>query len=301
MTTANDYRYASHVHYLLDPLSLGFFTNALTGGVLAALVCSVAGTWVVIRGMGFLGEAIGHGMLPGVAISALIGLPTLVGAALSATAMGVLVALLSRRARLSQDTAIGITFVLMLSLGVIIVSRSRSFATDITAILFGDILGIRSDEITVLIGTLIVVLIVGAVMIRPLTALSLDPGIALTLGMRPALAQAGLTLLIIAAVVASYRAVGTLLVVALLVAPPATASLWSKSILAMTAWAAVISSACVVVGLYISLYADTAGGATITATAAGVFLLASGAAALTSARRRPNRPLPCPATTKEHA
>ena len=121
--------------FLFEPFTADFMVRALVGGMLVAALCGVVGTWVVIRGMAFLGEAMAHGLLPGVATAALLGLPPVLGAAVSASIMTAGVGLVTRRARISQDTSIGLLFVAMLSIGVIIVSRSRSFATDLTAIL----------------------------------------------------------------------------------------------------------------------------------------------------------------------
>lgn len=284
--------------FLLEPLSAGFFTRALLGGLLAALICAVAGTWVVVRGMAFLGEAISHGMLPGVALATILGLSPLAGAAVSAAAMGAGIGWMTHRARLAEDTAIGIAFVGMLSLGVIIVSRSRSFATDLTAILFGDILAVRAGELTVLALALLLTCLLALVMHRPLLALTPDENLAHTLGMRPRLARMALLALVTLAVVASYRAVGSLLVVALLVAPPATASLWARSIGGVMAGAAAVASGAVVVGLYVSWYAATAAGATIAAVAATTFLLTASLRPLL-ARGRPPVPDPGHAVVTE--
>ncbi|WP_026459984.1 zinc ABC transporter permease AztB [Schaalia suimastitidis] len=260
---------------LLTPLHAPFFTNALLGGLLAALICAIAGTWVVIRGMSFLGEALSHGMLPGVAISALIGLPPLLGAAISALAMAFIIGWLSKGSRLGDDTSIGVTFVLMLSLGVIIVSYSASFATDLTAILFGDILAITPSELIPLGIALLVTILVTYLLRRPLIALAFDASLAHTLRMRPNLARIALTLLVTLALVASYRAVGTLLVVALLIAPAATAAQWSRSILHMMCLAALFGASSVVIGLYASWYLATAAGASIAFTSAFIFLIST--------------------------
>lgn len=275
----------SIIQALLKPLEAAFFTNALWGGILAALICAVAGTWVVVRGMAFLGEAVSHGMLPGVAIAAVAGASPLLGAGVSALVMAMGIGWLTRRARLSQDTAIGIAFVIMLSLGVIIVSRSRNFATDLTTILFGDILAISTPELWILGAGLSFTLLLAFLLRRPLTALALDQNLAKTLGMRPRLAQVALTILVTIAVVASYRAIGSLLVVALLVAPAATASLWARSIPAVMAWAALLGSMAVVVGLYISWFAATAAGASISVVSGMTFLLCAALRPVFSRRR----------------
>lgn len=273
---------------LLTPLSAAFFDRALAGGILAAWICAIAGTWVVIRGMAFLGEAISHGMLPGVAVAALIQAPPLLGAGLSALLMAAIISWLTRRARLSQDTAIGIAFVTMLSIGVIIVSRSRSFATDLTAILFGDILAISAAELLVLAGALLITIALAAILHRPLLALALDESLATTLKMRPRLASTALALLVALAVVASYRAVGSLLVVALLIAPPATARLLASSVRTTMILAGLLGSASVVLGLYISWFAGTAAGATISAVSGTLFLIAALLAPHCDSRRDPS-------------
>ncbi len=275
------------MHWLTDPLASTFFVNALIGGGIAALICAVAGAWVVVRGMAFLGDALAHGMLPGVAIASLLGGPAMLGAAISATVMSVGVGWLSRRHRLNDDTAIGIFFVGMLGLGVIIVSHSRTFATDLTVILFGDILAIRAGEIAVLLAGLIITVAVAFALRRPLLAMALDERIAATLRMRPAIARIALAGLVTIAVVASYQAVGTLLVVALLVAPPAAASLWASSVSGIMRGGALIGLSAVTVGLFCSWHFATAAGASIAVVA--VLAFGVSLAARAGVRRLPKR------------
>ena len=252
--------------FLLDPLSSEFMLRALVGGVLVATMSAIVGTWVVIRGMAFLGEAMAHGMLPGVAIATLLGLPVVFGAAVSALVMSAGVGFVSRRGRLSNDTTIGLLFVGMLALGVIIVSRSRSFAVDLTAILFGDVLAIGWSDVLLLAVALLVTVAVAALFHRPFVALAFDPRIARSLGLRPRLAQTVLTGLVTLAVVASYSAVGTLLVVGLLLAPAVAAGQWMRRIPATMILAAAFGSLAVLVGLLVSWHASTAAGASIALT-----------------------------------
>jgi ABC-type Mn2+/Zn2+ transport system permease subunit len=241
--------------------------RALVGGVLAAVTCAVVGTWIVVRGMAFLGEALSHGMLPGVAVALLAGWPPLVGAAVSAGVMGVGVGVVSRRAGLSHDTSIGLLFVGMLALGVAIVSRSRSFATDVTAILFGDILAIRSGDLVLLAGALVVLVGTTVLLHRPFVALAFDPRAAATLRLRPGATQIAMVLLVTATVVTSYQALGTLLVVALLLAPAAAARQWTRRLPSTMALAALFGGTAVLAGLLLSWHAGTAGGATIASCA----------------------------------
>ncbi|NQX28448.1 metal ABC transporter permease [Microbacteriaceae bacterium VKM Ac-2854] len=253
--------------WLTEPLAATFLLRALLGGALVAVMCGVVGTWVVLRGLAFLGEAMAHGMLPGVAIAGLLGLPLPLGAAASAAAMSLGVGLVARRGRLSHDTAIGLFFVGMLALGVIIVSRSRSFATDLTAILFGDVLAIRSEDVIGLAVACAVIVVAAALWHRPFVALAVDPRVAATLRLRPRLAQVVLVALVTLAVVASYQAVGTLLVVGLLLGPAAAAGPWTRRIPNTMLLAAAIGAVAVFAGLLASWHLGTAAGATIAAAA----------------------------------
>ena len=276
--------------WLTDPLSAEFFARALVGGALVAVICGVVGTWVVIRGMAFLGEAIGHGMLPGVALATVLGLPLLLGAAASAVAMSAAIGALQRRGRLSYDTSIGLLFVAMLSVGVIIVSHSRSFATDATALLFGDILAIRPADIVVLAAAIALTLAVTIGCHRAFAAF--DPRIAETLGLRPQRAHVALVGLVTLAVVASFQAVGTLLVVGLLLAPAVAARSWTARIPATMALGAAIGVLAVAIGLLVSWHFATAAGASIAAMAILLAALSSSARTLATRRMRSIHPLP---------
>lgn len=252
---------------LLAPFALDFVQRGLLGGALVAILCGVVGTWVVIRGMAFLGEALAHGMLPGVALATVLGLPVLVGGALSAVAMSVGIGALQRRAKLSYDTSIGLLFVSMLALGVIIISHSGSFATDATAILFGDILAITQADLVLLAVAAALGIAVACGFHRAFVALALDTRIASVLGLRPRLAQAVLVGLVTLAVVASYQAVGSMLVVGLLLAPAVAAGHWTTRIPTRMLLACAFGIAAVVLGLVTSWFAATAAGASVAAAA----------------------------------
>ncbi|MBO9045789.1 metal ABC transporter permease [Curtobacterium flaccumfaciens pv. flaccumfaciens] len=266
--------------WLTDPFSVDFMVRALVGGSLAAVLCAVVGTWVLVRGMAFLGEALSHGMLPGVAIATLTGVPPVLGAAVSAGVMVLGVGALRRRARLSYDTSIGLLFVGMLALGVIIVSSSRSFATDVTAILFGDVLAVTRADVGGLAIAAAVALAVAVAFHRPFTALAFDTRKATTLGLHPRLAEVVLIGLVTLAVVASYRAVGTLLVVGLLLAPAAAARAWTRHVASTMLLGAGIGAAAVLVGLLVSWHAGTAAGASIAAVAVASVVVSRALAAV---------------------
>jgi ABC-type Mn2+/Zn2+ transport system permease subunit len=279
------------VTWLTDPFSVDFMVRALVGGSLAAVLCAVVGTWVLVRGMAFLGEALSHGMLPGVAIATLTGIPPVLGAAVSAGVMVLGVGALRRRARLSYDTSIGLLFVGMLALGVIIVSSSRSFATDVTAILFGDVLAVTRADVGGLAVAAAVALAVAVAFHRPFTALAFDARKATTLGLHPRLAEVVLIALVTLSVVASYRAVGTLLVVGLLLAPAAAARAWTRHVASTMLLGAGIGAVAVLIGLLVSWHAGTAAGASIAAVAVGGVVVSRTLAAVVLRRT----PIPTPA------
>lgn len=267
------------VEWLTNPFEVGFVARALWGGLLVSAVCGLAGTWVVLRGMAFMSDAMSHGMIPGVAIAALLGGNLLIGAALSALAMALGVTVLSRNRRLSHDTGIGLLFVGMLAAGVIIVSRSQSFAVDLTGFLFGDVLAVKETDLVVLAAALAVALALTVTCHRYFTALAFDRRKAATLGMRPGLAQALMVALLTLAITASFHVVGTLLVFGLLIAPPAAMMLWANRIPVIMAGAALLGAASTAGGLLVSWHYGTAAGATIAALAVACFF-ASALAAL---------------------
>lgn len=273
------------MHWLIEPFTASFVLRALLGGALVAVICGVVGTWVVVRGMAFLGEAIGHGMLPGVALATVFGAPILLGGAVSAVSMSALIGVLQRRGRLSHDTSIGLLFVGMLSLGVIIVSHSRSFATDATAILFGDILAINDGDILALVTAAAITIVVAALMHRSFVAAAFDTRIAHTLGLRPRLAQVALVGLVTLAVVASFQAVGTLLVVGLLLAPAVSAGAWTRTIPATMVAASGFGVLAIVTGLLCSWHLGTAAGASIAASAIAFAVISGTTARIIGARR----------------
>lgn len=274
------------MYWLIEPFSADFFLRALLGGALVAIICGVVGTWVVVRGMAFLGEAIGHGMLPGVALATIAGAPAVVGGAVSAIVMSALISALQKRGRLSYDTSIGLLFVAMLSLGVIIVSHSRSFATDATSMLFGDILAMNTGDLIGLLGAAIVTIVVATALHRSFVAAAFDTRIAQTLGLRPHIAQLALVGLVTLAVVSSYQAVGSLLVVGLLLAPAVAATPWTSSIPTRMVVAAAFGMLAVGVGLLCSWYGGTAAGASIAAAAIALAALSNMTASLTTRRLR---------------
>ncbi|MGV9221297.1 zinc ABC transporter permease AztB [Streptomyces albogriseolus] len=279
------------MEWLTAPFEATFVQRALWGGILVSAICAPAGTWVVLRGMAFLGDAMSHGLLPGVALAALLGGNVMVGAVASAAVMTAGVTALGRAPRLSQDTGIGLLFVGMLSLGVIIVSRSQSFAVDLTGFLFGDVLAVRQQDLLVLAAASLAALAVSVLGHRAFLALAFDERKAHTLGLRPRLAHAVLLGLLGLAIVASFHIVGTLLVLGLLVAPPAAALPWARGVRGVMALAALLGATATFGGLLLSWHLSTAAGATVAALAVGLFFLSH---VLSGLRNRRARHAPAP-------
>lgn len=261
------------IDWLLEPFELGLQQRALIGGSLAAITLAVVGTWVVIRGMTFFGDALVHGVVPGIALAVLVGFDLMVGAAIAAAVMIGGIGLVHRQTTFSEDTGIGLLFVGMLGFGVILISRSESFAGSLTAILFGDALGVTWGDITV-IGVIGIIVVSACLLLyRHFLVLAFNEKKATLLGLQPGFAHGALLTLITLAIIGSFQTVGTLLVFGLLVGPPATAALLVRRVPTMMLTAAIIGVLSVVVGLLVSYHADTAGSATIAVTPVVLFFV----------------------------
>ncbi|HSL73678.1 MAG TPA: zinc ABC transporter permease AztB [Ilumatobacteraceae bacterium] len=260
-------------NFFADAFASDITRRALVGGLIAATTTSLIGTWVVVRGLAFFGDAMAHGVLPGIALAVIWGFDLTLGAMVSAVVMVFGINLVHRTTRLGDDTGIGLLFVGMLALGVVIISRADSFAGDLTSFLFGDVLGVRDDEIR--LGLVALALTITGLLLghRAFLALSVSRDKAETLGLRPGLAHAAMLTLLALAVVASFRVVGTLLVFGLMVAPPATAVLLVRRIPIAMVVAVGFGWLSVVLGLAISYHADTAASATMAGVAVGQFFV----------------------------
>ena len=249
--------------WFLEPFSLAFQQRALIGGALAALMTSIVGTWLVLRGMSFFGDAFVHGVVPGIAAAVVLDINPIIGAAFAAGVMVLAIEVVHRQTALSEDTSIGLLFVGMLALGVVIISRLDSYSGSLTSILFGDALGVTAADLVWQAVLATVVIAVALVLYRPLLTLSFNAEKSQLLGMKPKRTHAALLVLIAAAVIGSYQSVGTLLVFGLLVGPPATASLLARTVPRMMIYAAIIALFSVWLGLTLSYHWGTAGSATM--------------------------------------
>ena len=249
--------------WLLDPFALGIQQRALLAGSLAAIVFAVVGTWVVIRGMTFLGDALVHGVIPGIALAVMFDFNPLIGALGAALVMVVGINFVHRQTEFSEDTGIGLLFAGMLALGVILISTTDSASRTLDAILFGNALGVTTDDIAVLAAVAVITLGGTILIYRRLLVLSFNQQKAELLGLKPRATHAILLVMITLSIVGSFQTVGTLLVFGLLVGPPATAALLVRRVPTMMLTAGVIGILSVASGLIISHHADTSGSATM--------------------------------------
>ena len=259
---------------LVDPfVDNGFMLRALMAGVLVSVACAVVGTFVVLRGLAFLGDALAHGVLPGIAAAFLFGLPGILGAAVGAVVMIGGVALVTRRTRLSSDTAIGLLFVAMLALGVVIVSASDAFQGDLVAILFGEILGTTTAQLLLMGAAAVAVTIVAAIAARPFLLLSFDPEQADVAGFPSRRYHALMLLLVALTVVVAFEAVGTLLVFGMLLAPAATGALVAHRTATMMVVSVAVGTIATYLGLLASYWLDLAASAMIVLIAVTIFFV----------------------------
>ena len=264
------------MEFFIEPFALAFQQRALLGGALAALMTSVVGTWLVLRGMSFFGDAFVHGVVPGIAAAVVLDINPLIGAAVAAAVMVFAIEVVNRQTVLSEDTSIGLLFVGMLALGVVIISRLDTYSGSLTSILFGDALGVTASDLVGQAVLAVIVIAVALALYRPLLALSFNTEKAELWGMKPKRAHAALLVLIAAAVIGSYQSVGTLLVFGLLVGPPATASLIARTVPRMMIYSAVIALFSVWLGLTLSYHPGTAGSATMALVPIVLFFIVLG-------------------------
>ncbi|MGH2588053.1 MAG: metal ABC transporter permease [Dehalococcoidia bacterium] len=260
--------------WLTEPLDAAFMQRALLASLLVALVGGVIGTFVVLKGLAFIGDALAHSAFAGVAAAFVLGGSIYLGSIVAGVLTALAIAFVSRRARISFDTAIGILFVGAFAFGIMLISASRSYTVDLFSFVFGDVLGVGWEDIWVMAALSLFVLLVVAVFYREALFTAYDPTMAAASGVPVAAVQYGQLALLALTTVVALKVVGIVLVVAMLVTPAATAQLVVRRVPAMMAVAVLCGAVSAVAGLYISYYANVASGAAIVLVATGLFLLA---------------------------
>jgi len=261
------------IEWLLTPLAYGFMQRGLLAAVMVGILCAVIGCYVVLRSMAFLGDAMAHAILPGVAVAYLLQGNLIVGALVAAVLVALGIGLFSRQGTLKEDTAIGILFAAALSLGVVLISSIKTYAVDLTHILFGNVLGVNTGDLWLTAGLGIVILGAVVLLYRPFLIISFDPVLAATLRLPAELLRNVMLILLALTVVVSMQTVGVGLVAAMLVTPAASAFLLTKRLSTMMIIAAAIGAFSSLAGLYLSYYLNVASGAAIILAATAVFVL----------------------------
>ena len=266
------------IDWLVEPLKYEFMQRGMIAAVIVGIVCAVVGTYVVLRGMAFFGDALAHTILPGIAVGYLItggARDTLFWWALGTAVIAALgIGAISKQAEIKEDTAIGIIFAGMFALGIALISTVRSYAVDLSHFLFGDVLGVSYHSLWLIIIFSAIVLLTIAAFYKEFLTLSFDPVLAATLRLPVNLLNNLLLGLIAVTVAVSLQTVGVALMVAMLVTPAATAYLLTRRLPVMMALSALFAASAGVIGLYLSFYLSIASGAAIVLTATSFFLFA---------------------------
>ena len=261
------------MNWLLEPLQYAFMLRGLLAALLVGILCAIMGTYVVIRGMAFLGDAMAHAILPGVAIAYLLQGNLLLGALIAAVLIALGIGIFSKGGMVKEDTAIGILFAAALALGVALISSIQTYAVDLSHILFGNILGVSASDLWLTAGLGFCVLLVVAVNFKQFMVISFDPVLAATLRLPAEFLRILMLLLLAVTVVVSLQTVGVSLAVAMLVTPAAAAYLLTRRLFPMMLVSALIGAISSLIGLYLSYYLNIVSGSAIVLTATTIFLL----------------------------
>jgi manganese/iron transport system permease protein len=259
---------------LLEPLRYEFMVRAFAASILVGVLCAVMGTYVVLRGMAFLGDALAHAILPGVAVAYLLQGNLLVGALAAAIVVALSIGLFTRQGTIKEDTAIGILFAAALSLGVALISSIKTYAVDLSHILFGNVLGVSTQDLWLMGALGLLILLTVVLLFKPFLVISFDPVLAATMRLPANLLRLLMLILLALTVVVSLQTVGVGLAAAMLVTPAATAYLLTRRMVQMMIVSAALGALSSVVGLYLSYYINVVSGAAIVLTATVFFMLA---------------------------
>ncbi|HET7429620.1 MAG TPA: metal ABC transporter permease [Gaiellales bacterium] len=277
------------MHYLTDPLQFEFMRRALLAIVLTGVVSGVLGTYVVLRGLAFIGDALTHAVFPGIVIAVALGRSILLGALVVGIATALGIATISRNRRVSEDTAIGILFAAMFALGVVLVSTLATYQRDVADLLFGQILSVSRTDLYLAAGTTVVALVATVLLNKEFALIGFDREMAEAMRYPVFVLDLVLLGLITLAIVVSLQTIGNILVLAMLVTPAATARLLTERLPTMQVLSALLGVTAGVVGLYISFWWNVASGGAVVLTSTAIFFAVFIAVELAPRLRRRSR------------
>ena len=265
---------AEVIDYLGDPWTLEFMRRGLIAAVVVSAIAAVIGSFVILKGMAFIGDALPHASFGGVAAAFVLGANLYLGGAIAAVLTALLIGFVSRRAFIKYDTAIGILFVGAFAAGILIISRRTNYTPDLFSFVFGNVLGVSWSDVWITAVVAAVILVLVVLFYKEMLFVAYDPSMAAAAGLPVATVQYGLLALIAVTTVIGLQTVGIVLVVALLITPAATAQLLTRRLPSMMAVGAAIGVLSSLGGLYIAYYADVSASAAIVLTATAFFFLA---------------------------
>jgi manganese/iron transport system permease protein len=263
---------SASLRLLADPLAFPFMQRAMLATLIVCVACAVVGAFVVTKGLAFVGDALAHASFAGIALALLLRKSIYIGAAAAAVAMSLAITLVSRRGRVSADTAVGVLFAGAFSLGIVLISPARNYTVDLFAFVFGNVLGVGTEDLLVIAGSGLLVIGTIALLYKELLFVAFDPIMAESEGLPVGLLQYLLLGLIGITVMAAVKALGIVLVVAMLVTPAATATMLARSFTQVMLLGAGLAAAASVIGLYIAFYANVASGASTVLVSTIMFL-----------------------------
>lgn len=250
------------MEFLIEPLQYGFILRGLIGGLLTAAACATLSAFVVWRGMSFMGDALAHSVLPGIVVAYMLGISLLWGALGAAAFVVAGIGLISSRGKLREDTAIGVVFTGFFALGILMLSRVATFS-DLSHILFGNILGVSSKDL-VMMSVVTAIVVFGTVLsYKEIVTASFDPAHSTAIGLSPTLVRYIVLVMLALTTVVAIQTVGVVLVIALLVTPGAAASLVSRRLTNIIILSLVLAGIATIAGFYVSYYIDMSSGPSI--------------------------------------
>lgn len=264
--------------YLLEPVQYEFIQRALIASITIGISCGLIGTYIMLRRMSLIGDALAHAVLPGVVVSFMVAgkseIALFIGAVVSGIVTVLLIGFVNRNSKIKEDTSIGIIFTGAFALGILLVSQLKQVHIDLSSYLFGDVLGVSTGDITLSLIIMVVIILCILLFYKQLLLTSFDPTMALTIGISTTLVHYMLMTLLSMSIVAGLQSVGVILIIAMLITPPATAYLLSNNLKKILFLSPMFGTISAVAGLYLSYHFNFASGASIVLVAVALFLLA---------------------------